>query len=109
MSNGTQRPVCPFHYGETRQVQVRDIPNVNYMPCIPEMGATHAVTRIPNGTFIKFYGEKCIGLDDSEVVWIFEIPEMNTSRSQPVVRVLIPADSAQYLWKVGRKGVTRFR
>ena len=104
MSNGSQRPVCPFHYGEQRQVQVRDIPGVNYMPCIPEMGSTHAVTRIPNGTFIKFYGEKCIGLDDSEVVWVFEIPDMKAS-----VRVLIPADSAQYLWKVGRKGVTRFR
>lgn len=104
MSNDAQRPVCPFSYGEQRQVQVRDIPGVNYMPCIPEMGATHAITRIPNGTFIKFYGEKCIGLDDSEVVWVFEIPDMKAN-----VRVLIPADSAQYLWKVGRKGITRFR
>ena len=107
MSNGAHRPVCPFHYGEQRQVQVRDIPGVNYMPCIPEMGATHTVTRIPNGTFIKFYGEKCIGLDDSEVVWIFEIPDMYMPHG--VVRVLIPADSAQYLWKVGRKSLNRFR
>lgn len=90
--------VCPIEYGSERQVHVHGIPGLNYLPCIPMVGSTTGMTRIPNGTFIRFMNWKQLGQDEDTIVWEFQLSEM------PAVHIYVSPDALanNWLWKAKR-------
>lgn len=85
-----------FYWNEQRQVNVHDIPGVRYLPCMPAMGSSHAVTRIENGTFIQYVSD----LNDA---YVFKLVE------KPDIQFVVPANFHPYLWKVKNTARNRRR
>lgn len=90
-----------FYWHEVRQVNVHDIPGIRYLPCAPVMGASHAVTRIENGTFIRYLRDVQGGPSNDDTVWIFHLVD------KPEIEVLIPGSAIPYLWKAKQRTVRR--
>lgn len=102
-----------FKYGDQRQVQVntREL-GITYLPVIPYCGpavdqwrnavapVTHAVTRVENGTIIRFL--EVIGAED-EQMWIFALA------SSPSIQFLVPNSFKSYLWKFKMMPVRKMR
>lgn len=86
-----------FLWGEQRQVNVHDIPGVRYMPCMPIVGSQHGVTRIENGTFIRYVRDIEGGPRGEDKAWIFQLSE------RPEIEFVVPAACAPYLWKAKQK------
>lgn len=83
-----------FYWHEQRQVNVHDIPGVRYLPCMPVIGASHAVTRIENGTFIRYVRDLDTGLQADDRAWVFQLSE------RPDIEFVVPVNFLPYLWKV---------
>lgn len=94
-----------FKYGDQRQVHVdaREL-GISYLPVIPYCGATvdnwrsvvepvtHAVTRVENGTIIRFLETKGSEQNGDEI-WIFALAV------SPCIQFLVPSSFGAYLWK----------
>jgi len=94
-----------FRYGEERQVHVNALEvGIAYLPVIPYCGATvdhwrnaavpvtHAVTRVENGTLVRFL--EVIGDEhNDEHMWIFALA------ASPGIQFLVPNSFKPYLWK----------
>lgn len=88
------RPFPPFNHSEVRQVQVRDVPGISYLPVIPDFGSTMPITRVPNGTFVCFQTQTWGGPDDDCDAWVFSLQD------NPACRFSVSPDALPYLWKV---------
>ena len=91
-----------FRYGEERQVHVNALEvGIAYLPVIPYCGTvrpsaavpvTHAVTRVENGTLIRFM--EAVGDEHAdEHMWIFALA------ASPGIQFLVPNSFKPYLWK----------
>lgn len=92
-----------FYWHEQRQVNVHDIPGVRYLPCMPVIGSSHAVTRIENGTFIRYLRDLESGPDIEDRAFVFNLVE------RPEIEFIVPANFSPYLWKVKNNLKTRRR
>lgn len=100
MTYGSTSYNCPLSYGDERQVQVHGIPGVHHLPCTPAFGCTNPVSRIQNGTFVRFDSWKQLGGDEDSIVWVFTLSEDSS------VQVWISPEALvnNWLWKVKRQG-----
>lgn len=102
-----------FRYGEERQVQVsvKDHGG-NYLPVMPYCGTAvdhwrapepikHAVTRIENGTIIRFLAP--FHVDVGDPLWIFCLS------TNIEIQFLVPSSFQSALWKFKMKSVTKLR
>ncbi len=102
-----------FRYGEERQVQVtvKDHGG-NYLPVMPYVGpavdhwrapepSKHAVTRIDNGTIIRFLS--VFNLDFGDPIWIFCLA------SNIEIQFLVPSSFQSALWKFKIKAAAKLR
>jgi hypothetical protein len=101
-----------FKTGEQRQVQVniREL-GITYLPIIPYCSApkswrqtlvvTHAVTRIENGTIIRFMDN--LQGNDGDYAWVFSLA------SKPEIQFIVPSSCMSYLWRFKMKPITKLR